>query len=430
MLNILILHGMGPRATWFSGVSDVELMFPKYDKSSNYWSHNCYSKIPNFLKTIHFDSIIIMSTFMDFVVQKGSHSIWLKQYEFIKSSDAIKIVFAQDDYWLSEVRDEFYNNFKIDVLYSVCPVETWCELFPKFLRSSGDVRQGFTSYVTPAVLSLQKYDIAWMERSYDVVYRAKKVPSAPNYLGYIKGIMGEKFLEKTKDVIYKFDISTDPKKLIFGEKWYKFLCNSKSTLGSNSGSSVLLRNATIETSLREYQSEYPEASWEEVAINVFDKKDLNKKYTALSPRNIEAAMLGTLQILTPGEYSNILIANEHFLVLDENFENSEQVLIELNRVENCQKMINSCRETILRTPELQFEVLLKEVKEIICTKKRTNLSLENKFRYIILKLVHGTHNETVVFLKWVILKFPKYVFSKFTPKIKNKIKRKINNILS
>ena len=29
--DILVLHGMGPRNTWFSGVADIELMFPLYD---------------------------------------------------------------------------------------------------------------------------------------------------------------------------------------------------------------------------------------------------------------------------------------------------------------------------------------------------------------------------------------------------------------
>ena len=141
-------------------------------------------------------------------------------------------------------------------------------------------------------------------------------------------------------------------------------------------------------------------------------------------------MLGTLQILTPGEYSNILKANEHFLVLDENFENSEQLLIELSSVENCQKIINSCRETILKTPELQFEFLLEDVKKAIVIKKRIDFLLKNKYLYAALKIVHITHNETAVFLKWIILKFPKYIFSKFSPEFKFKIKSRINNILS
>ena len=37
------------------------------------------------------------------------------------------------------------------------------------------------------------------------------------------------------------DVSNDPKDLIYGDKWVEFLSNSKAVLGSNSGSSVILR---------------------------------------------------------------------------------------------------------------------------------------------------------------------------------------------
>ena len=103
---------MGLKDKWFKGVADIELMFPKYDKHNNYIVHNCFIKIPDFIKKYPFDAIIMMSTFMDKNVgPKIFTNQWLPQIEFLKNSKAKKIVFSQDDYWFSEIRDKFYCTF-------------------------------------------------------------------------------------------------------------------------------------------------------------------------------------------------------------------------------------------------------------------------------------------------------------------------------
>ena len=90
-------------------------------------------KIPKAVKNYQFDAIIMMSTFMDFVASHGCKNNWINQYKFLKRAGCPKIVFAQDDYWFS-IRDEFYTEFKIDKLYSVCPERDWPELFPNFCQ--------------------------------------------------------------------------------------------------------------------------------------------------------------------------------------------------------------------------------------------------------------------------------------------------------
>jgi len=193
-LNILLLHCMGPEKRWFEGVADVELMFARYDKVNNYLVHNCYLKIPEFLSSFQFDSIIMMSTFMDHVASGGLESRWIEQFKFIKESAAIKIVFPQDDYWFSEVRDKFYQHYRVNLVHPVCHESTWQDLIPKYLEGGGEAKEGFTTYVTPQLLEKKKYQKKWGERKNDVVYRAKKIPAAPNRYGFIKGVIGERFL--------------------------------------------------------------------------------------------------------------------------------------------------------------------------------------------------------------------------------------------
>ena len=58
------------------------------------------------------------------------------------------------------------------------------------------------------------------------------------HIGYLKGSIGERFIEAVQGQKLNLDIST-PKDVIAGDKWHEFLEDSKFCLVSPSGSSVL-----------------------------------------------------------------------------------------------------------------------------------------------------------------------------------------------
>ncbi len=360
---------MGPKRFWFSGVEDVELIFPKYDYRNNYLVHNCYSNFPKFLDQYNFDGIIMMSTFMDKVTSYGLDSKWIKQFKFLKNSAAIKIVFSQDDYNFSEIRDNFYTKYNINKVLPVVSEKFWKELIPSFIAKGGEVEQGFTTYITPKIISLLKYRKDFLKRKYDVVYRAKKNPSTPNYFGYIKGIIGDQFIEKSKNYNLKLNISTNPKKLIRGDKWYRFLSESKSILGSNSGSSVRLKNKQDLIQINKFKENNPDANFFKIYKDAIKVEDRDKEYTCLSPRNIEAGIIGTLQILVKGKYSGILKPYDDYIPLEENCKNIDQIINILKDEESCKKIIENCSNKLLNEKSLDYLNLIQKNLEYIRTKK-------------------------------------------------------------
>jgi len=365
-LNILLLHGLKNKKSWLSGVADVELMFPKYDKNNNYLVHSGVIKLPQIIKEFHFDAIIIMSTFVDLITHHGLDGNWIKQYSFLKKSGSLKIVFSQDDYWFSEIRDQFYCDYKIDKLFSVCPPETWLELFPNYIKNNGIVNQGYTTYLTAFTKSLVNFEKPHSERQFDVVYRAKKIPNAPNMLGWVKGEVGTWFLNAIKKKYsIKVDISTDSKSVIYGDDWYKFIGNSKAILGSNSGSSIRLRNKKMDYEIKKFQSKNPKALPEEVELTVIPAQDRNKNYTAISPRNLEAALIGTLQILIPGSYSNFLMPKEHYIPIMQDMSNIDEVILSMEDKEYSRRIIENCKKAFLENKILDFENLRLELTSFI-----------------------------------------------------------------
>jgi len=387
MLKILLLHAMGPPKKWFAGVSDVELMFSIYDEGNKYIVHNAFVKLPKFIQRYPFDAVIIMSTFMDKVTSKGLSSRWIKQYDFLKTFSGTKLVFPQDDYWFSEIRDQFYLEYGIDRVHPVCPEDSWQELIPNYLQNGGEAQQGFTTYVTPKLRNLKLLEKPFEERDNHVVYRAKKTPTAPNRFGYVKGIIGDRFLRRVDSSKYLIDISTNPNDLIYGDEWYKFIANSRAILGSNSGSSVRLRNKGVFQRLRHYQINHPDKIFNEVEEAVFAKEDRNKEYTAISPRNIEAAMLGTLQILVEGPYGNILRPNVDYAVLLEDCSNALDVMKIVEDEKKSMEIINNCRQRLINTRELQVENIISDSISLIRnnaekkSKNRNEMS-DNRFKII------------------------------------------------
>jgi hypothetical protein len=377
-LNVLVLHGMGKEKAWFPGVADEELIFPKYDPENNYLVHNCYLPLPQIVQDYEFDAVFMMATFMWEIIKNGLQGKWIKQLEFLKHTSAIKIVFPQDDYWHCEIRDAFYVGWGIHKVFPVCPPESWSELVPRYLESGGNIEQGYTTYVTDYMKNLSQYAKDWEERDFDVVFRAKKTPVAPNHFGVIKGIIGDRFLTAIgENSGLSCDISTNPLKLIRGSAWYKFMGTSKAILGSNSGSSIRLRNRRIASKFQSYQAKNPKSSLDELEKAVIPEIDRNKSYTAISPRNLEAAMLGTVQILVQGDYGGFLEPWEDYIPLAEDCANIDQVLWHLRDRAYCMQVATSCRRKLLGAKELNAERFIEQVIAFVRTKYADAVESDN-----------------------------------------------------
>jgi hypothetical protein len=210
------------------------------------------------------------------------------------------------------------------------------------------------------MLNLRKKIIRWDKRKLDVVYRSINSPLIPNEFGNTKSLIGHLFLKSLVSNKLKTDISNEPSKLIYGEKWLKFIGCSRAILGANSGSSIKLRNHNVFKRLLKYQKSYPLHNLQKIKTAVFNCDDINKKFTAISPRNIEAAMLGVIQILTPGPYSNLLKPYVHYLPLKKNCSNIKEICRYLGNKKKCLKIINNCLNTILKKKNLHVEYIIQK----------------------------------------------------------------------
>ena len=238
MGKVLLLHAMPPKKFRFKGVEEIELLFKNYNSKKNVIEHNFYVDPPSYLIKFDFDAIILTSTFLERITHPKTYKRLIKKYSFLENKNSLKIGLPQDDYWAQETRDNWYSS-NLDIIVSVFNSKYWFLLYPNSIKKNIKIIKGHTTYINNNFKPFKAPD--YNKREFDVVYRTVGESYFPNNLGLIKSQIGTKFF-KNYSIDLKLNISNRKKDSIFGIKWYEFLANSKSVLGSNSGSSVIVRN--------------------------------------------------------------------------------------------------------------------------------------------------------------------------------------------
>ena len=179
-------------------------------------------------------------------------------------------------------------------------------------------------------------------------------------MGYIKYKLGELFSKHLKDDL-NVNFSNKSSDILYGDDWLKFISSSKAVIGSNSGSSILVKNHEEMLELKKksiLNSKNSNFKREEL----FSYKTQEYFLTDISPRNIEAALTETLQILIPGTYGGILTPNHDYLILKEDFSNVEEIVDIVRDNKKSKIIVKNCKKTILNEKSLKISELEKNIK--------------------------------------------------------------------
>ena len=353
-LNILILHRLGDPLYWRAAVRDLEHLLPDHAPHHRYVVHAADQPLPTYIKDVRFHGIVLGPTFLCARYARHTMASVLDAFDFVRTSDAFKIALPQDDYDAHAVLDRWMIDWHIDLVYAACS-EHWDVLYPDYSRN-GVIRQGYTGYVADAWLNRWKQTTPFAQRTIDVSYRARKLPPNFGRIGYIKGVIGERFAGHPATAGLRLDISTEPEDLVAGARWHDFLDNSKFCLATNTGSSLLDPNGDIRYCVERYLIRHAAASFDEVESHCFPGQDGRYVFTAISPRNLEAALAQTVQIATPGPYGGILTATDHYIPIEPDCSNVTEVVAQMHDETRVEAIRRQAREAVLDRAELRASI--------------------------------------------------------------------------
>lgn len=369
-LNILVLHWLRDPKEARDVLIKLLYFLKKYKPEHNYIYHDVSLPIPDYVKDIKFDAIILDVTLLclRYPYYRKYFDTFLKNFSFIKDKEAVKIAFPQDDYDCCEILDNWLVDWKVDYVFSpLANNSNINEIYKKYI-SFGKIELSFTGYIDDDFFKLKDKIKPFEERMIDICYRARKLPPYFGWIGELKWRIADIVEEKAKDFELILNISYKPEDTILGEKWYEFLGNSKFTLGSLSGSSLIDPDGRIQEKVKEYCSKNPNYTYEVVEKLFFPHQD-KYNFTAISPRNIESAFTFTGQILVEGPYSGILKPWEHYIPLKHDGSNFYEVYEAMKDIEFSKKIIKNCYEAISSYKILYYSNLAERIINIIFNKK-------------------------------------------------------------
>jgi hypothetical protein len=361
-LRILVLHRLGPPKKAPHFLSKFVYALKNFRPENQYLYHDVSLALPGYLKEVTFDAIILDVTFL--AARWGPADALARlqeEYAFVREAEAVKIALPQDDYDCHLILDDWLCQWKVDVVYSVID-DHWPILFPRY-HQQGEIRLGYTGYIDESLLG--RPEMRWEDRRVDIGYRARRLLPYFGRVGEVKARIGELVEERARGYRLVTDIRVGDGSTIHGERWIEFLEDSRFTLGSNSGSSLLDPTGSIQRAVRKYVRAHPSATFEEVERECFAGLDGRYEMTAISPRIFEAALMGSGQILVRGSYSGMIEPWEHYLPIEADASNFDEVYQAMRDRGHVARMIDNCRSALLDVKALRISHAANELLDLI-----------------------------------------------------------------
>jgi hypothetical protein len=322
--NILIVYSC--RQVPLRGTAKADLFsFRRYVDENVFYLNAAVRSFPRVFARLPFDLIVFDSSFFSGLWSPKRFAQSVERFTALRTSTAVKVALPQDEFINTDVLCDVLRALETDCVFSVAPESEWPKIYPSIDRTKVRFFSVLTGYLDEGVVAkIASLDAP--ERTIDVGYRAYRATPSLGRHGFLKTQIAKVFQEAAPREGLTVDISNRHEDAFVGDGWYRFLLRCKYTIGVEGGSSVLDRDGSITKKTEEYLAQHPGASFEEVEAACFPGLDGQFRLFALSPRHLEACATRTCQILIEGDYNGILTPWKHYIPLERDFGNLDEVL--------------------------------------------------------------------------------------------------------
>lgn len=367
--NVLVLHNLEDLTKSRRSTLDYVLCFERYAPKNNYLYHRITLPVTETLAFFPWDAIIFESTSLGICTFRPRELFEAekRKWAFLADIRAVKIVFPQDDANHSGLLDDWFDELCVDAVFTVRPEHKQL-LYPRFSKR-GDVFLTLSGFVDdlsfPALGAFAK---PFAERKRDIGQRVTLYPPQGGRHSRIKGITAQIVKKAALERGLNVDISTDPKDVILGDDWFRFLGDCRFTLGSEGGLSIWDPQGEIYDRVEAYTTEHPDASFEEIEAACFPGLDGKYEFPGFSPRVLEAALMGCCQILVEGRYLGVLKPYEHYIPLKKDCSNLDEVFELMKDESEAMRRVAATYQALIENPEFRYSHLVSQVMEYSWTK--------------------------------------------------------------
>ncbi len=283
--------------------------------------------------------------------------------EAIREYDGLKIQIIQDEYrWINKMVNEMMY-LGIDGLVSSLTSKNIGLVY-----DHPDIKRILKISALPGYVSrnwTKQSSLPIKERNKHLIYRGRELPF---WLGNVAREKTTLTNELSKRLVGKkliTDLSSKEKDRIYGDKWLDFMKSGKAVLGLEGGASIFDFNSNIESTVRSYLKENPNADYEKVHSLLLTPFEGNVIHKTITPRSFEAIATRTAQVLFPGDFRGILKPWLHYIPLERDFSNFDEVCNLLNDDDFLQKLVDRSYSDIINSGKYDISVLGKGLDAMI-----------------------------------------------------------------
>jgi hypothetical protein len=287
--------------------------------------------------------------------------------EKLRRYRGLKIQFVQDEYRWVNLATAAMRDVGVDILFTCAPEPAAGQLYNAGLSGVRRV-QTLTGYVPPNLQDRPRRPL--VDRSIDVGYRGRDLPFWLGRLTQEKTWIGQGFLERAPKYGLRVDIGWREKDRIYGEQWIEFISSCRATLSTESGASIADFDGSVERAVRLCLNEHPAAEYQEVYEAVLRPFEGNVVVNVISPRVFEAAALGTALVMFPGTYSNIARPGEHYITLEKDFSNMDDVVARLKDIDFLNAMVERAYEHLIASGRWSYASFIRQFDDVVSQEAR------------------------------------------------------------
>jgi hypothetical protein len=307
-----------------------------------------------------FDAIIIHYSAAPILVRRRPRPLFAS----IAAFTGPKVLFIQDEYQRVDDTAAAVRDLGIDVIFSVIGPDVIRKVYHHPWLEHVRFETTLTGFVPTGLLARAVPD--YEKRPIDVSYRARRLPAWLGAFGQEKWKIGARFLDDARRHGLTCDIAMSEAERIYGAAWINFVANSRAVLGTESGASLIDFTGDAQRRVETFVAAHTNASFEEIRDSCLEGRDGETIIRVISPRCFEAAALRTLMILYPGRYSGILEPHHHYVVLERDHSNMDDVISILRDPERAGRIIEAAYREIACCPRWTFQRLADHVDKVLC----------------------------------------------------------------
>ena len=327
--------------------------------------------------------------------------------EKLKTFQGVKILMKQDENHRFKEMAKYIGETGFDLILTCLPKESISKIYPKEIVGSVAFSRMLTGYVTP---SLRLLNYLNKKRPIDIGYRGSIQPLSFGRLAYEKRLIGEDVsrIVSTKNLL-NLDISSKWEDRKGGNDWFDFLLKSKATLGAESGASVFDVNGDLDERCRKLEEKLgafnESKDYAESFLSGINHLENKVHYNQISPRHFEAIATGTVQLLYPGQYSNILKPGKHYFELKRDYSNINEAINYICDDKKRVRMAKVAYEEIILNKDYWIETFVKDLDNKITKlirkkiKKNEQIKVTSEKHNILMLFTHDLHQDPRI--KWV-----------------------------